>query len=63
MVPITVTARYLMTQFLLVRDKRLINSIDDMFVVCVSRIRTDRWFSGKLWYLQHNCVGDTIVYH
>ena len=18
---------------------------------------------GKLWYLQHNCVGDTIVYH
>ena len=20
-------------------------------------------FSGKLWYLQHNCVGDTIVYH
>ena len=22
-----------------------------------------RWFSGKLWYLQHNCVGDTIVYH
>ena len=19
--------------------------------------------SGKLWYLQHNCVGDTIVYH
>ena len=22
-----------------------------------------RWASGKLWYLQHNCVGDTIVYH
>ena len=22
-----------------------------------------RWLSGKLWYLQHNCVGDTIVYH
>ena len=20
-------------------------------------------FSGKLWHLQHNCVGDTIVYH
>ena len=20
------------------------------------------WLSGKLWYLQHNCVGDTIVY-
>ena len=19
--------------------------------------------SGKLWYLQHNCVGDTVVYH
>ena len=19
--------------------------------------------SGKLWYLQHNCVGDTIVYN
>ena len=22
-----------------------------------------RCLSGKLWYLQHNCVGDTIVYH
>ena len=24
-----------------------------------------RWHQvgGKLWYLQHNCVGDTIVYH
>ena len=21
------------------------------------------WLSGKLWYLQHICVGDTIVYH
>ena len=21
------------------------------------------WFSSKLWYLQHICVGDTIVYH
>ena len=21
------------------------------------------WLSGKLWYLQHNCVGDTIDYH
>ena len=20
-----------------------------------------RWLSGKLWYFQHNCVGDTIV--
>ena len=20
-------------------------------------------FSGKLWYLQHICVGDVIVYH
>ena len=25
--------------------------------------RTYRWLSGKLWYLQHSCVGDTIVYH
>ena len=24
---------------------------------------TVRCISGKLWYLQHNCVGDTIVYH
>ena len=24
---------------------------------------SSRWLSGKLWYLQHNCVGDTIVYH
>ena len=22
-----------------------------------------RWLSGNLWYLQHNCIGDTIVYH
>ena len=22
-----------------------------------------RWLSGKLWYLQNNYVGDTIVYH
>ena len=22
-----------------------------------------RCVSGKLWYLQHYCVGDTIVYH
>ena len=22
-----------------------------------------RCLSGKLWYLQHNCVGDAIVYH
>ena len=22
-----------------------------------------RCLSGKLWYLQHNCVGDNIVYH
>ena len=21
------------------------------------------WLCGKLWDLQHNCVGDTIVYH
>ena len=21
------------------------------------------WLSGKLWYLQHICVGDTIVHH
>ena len=21
------------------------------------------WLSGKLWYHQHNCVGDTIFYH
>ena len=23
----------------------------------------DHCFSGKLWYLQHNCVGDNIVYY
>ena len=23
----------------------------------------NQWLSGKLCYLQHNCVGDTIVYH
>ena len=23
----------------------------------------DCWISGRLWYLQHNCVGGTIVYH
>ena len=26
-------------------------------------IVTYHCLSGKLWYLQHNCVGDTIVYH
>ena len=26
------------------------------------RIWSYRWLSGKLWYLQHICVGDTIVY-
>ena len=31
---------------------------------CISSSwRIYRWLSGKLWYLQHNCVGDTIVYH
>ena len=24
---------------------------------------SDKLLSGKLWYLQHNYVGDTIVYH
>ena len=24
---------------------------------------SSHWLSGKLWYLQHNCVGDTTVYH
>ena len=24
---------------------------------------TVHWLSGKLWHLQHNCIGDTIVYH
>ena len=24
---------------------------------------TDPCHCGALWYLQHNCVGDTIVYH
>ena len=31
--------------------------------ICCHLSILDRWFSGKLWYLQHNCVGDTIVYH
>ena len=26
-------------------------------------IRSFPWLSGKLWYLQHGCVGDIIVYH
>ena len=25
--------------------------------------RSYRCFGGKLWYLQHTCAGDTIVYH
>ena len=29
----------------------------------VCSIISYRWISGKLWYLQHKCVGDTIVYH
>ena len=32
---------------------------------CSSRGCCDEiiFLSGKLWYLQHHCVGDTIVYH
>ena len=26
-------------------------------------VRSSRRLSGKLWYLHHNCVGDTIVYN
>ena len=26
-------------------------------------LRSNRRLSGKLWYLQHICVGDTVVYH
>ena len=32
------------------------------YIHCWSSM-TYHWLSGKLWYLQHNCVGDTIVYH
>ena len=28
-----------------------------------NKCRTYRCLNDKLWYLQHNCVGDTIVYH
>ena len=28
-----------------------------------ARKMTNRCLSGKLWYLQHKCVGDIIVYH
>ena len=29
----------------------------------ILQCRIFRCFSGKIWYLQHHCVGDTIVYH
>ena len=29
----------------------------------ISNANSYRCLSGKLWYLLHNCVGDTIVYH
>ena len=28
-----------------------------------SEDKTGLCLTGKIWYLQHNCVGDTIVYH
>ena len=38
--------------------------VNDFSIVDIqSAIITYRWLSGKLWYLQHNCVEDTIVYH
>ena len=30
---------------------------------CTFHNSSFRWLSGKLCYLQHNCVWDTIVYH
>ena len=30
---------------------------------CCTNLLTYRWLSGKLWYLQHNFVGGTLVYH
>ena len=35
-------------------------------VICRASIKghgTSRWLSCNLWYPQHNCVRDTIVYH
>ena len=33
------------------------------FILTQNQNTTLHWFSGKLWYLQHNCIGDNIVYH
>ena len=30
---------------------------------CCTGTVTVGWLSGKLWYLQNNSVGDTIVYY
>ena len=41
---------------------RLWNSFEFRTQVDLSCL-TDHCLGGKLWYLQHNCFGDTIVYH
>ena len=33
------------------------------FILMQNQNTTLLWFSGKLWYLQHNCTGDNIVYY
>ena len=33
------------------------------FVVSLNSFRINCCFSGTLWYIQHKCVRDTIVYH
>ena len=45
-----------------------LHAILDLNICLLNGIQMDlntsnHCLSGKLWYLQHNCVGDTIVYH
>ena len=43
------------------KDKDMSNMIQNLHHIAVSVVNYG--ISNTIWYLQHNCVGDTIVYH
>ena len=60
----TITSDILQTQFSNVFFYIYMQiKISQKFVLYNACIYIYRWVSGKLWHLQHNGIGDTIVYH
>ena len=65
--------RYFKVQFVLEGDnkasihfqfhKSLVNEPFINILLSGATGNQSRFLDGKLWYLQHNCVGDSIVYH